>query len=82
MADNNYITPRYNAQTTYAAYMAEMEKLKEKRKWGTIWNNAAALFDPNHRAFWYVCTKQEENRQHEYVRYGYIAATDEAIKRR
>jgi len=30
--------------------MAEMEKLKEKRKWGTIWNNAAALFDPNHRA--------------------------------
>ena len=50
MAENNYITPRYDAQAVFAAYMQENEALKKKRKWGNIWNNAASLFDPNHRA--------------------------------
>jgi hypothetical protein len=50
MAENNYITPRYDAQAVFAAYMQENEALKKKRKWGNIWNNAASLFDPNHQA--------------------------------
>ena len=50
MAENNYITPQYDAQSIFAAYMEENEALKRKRKWGNIWNNAASLFDPNHRA--------------------------------
>ena len=48
MAENNYIVPRFDNQSSWAAYNQENQRLQRKKKWGTVFNNMAGLMDPNH----------------------------------
>jgi len=48
MAENNYIVPRFDNQSSWAAYNQENQRLQRKKKWGTVFNNMAGIMDPNH----------------------------------